>query len=445
VRSSALRARAAPFFAIFKRKEKSVTPRRTFLKQSLWASTALLGLGGCTVAPSEQASQEASELLRRFQAIAKTPVLQRDLISEAIVIDDLGVYRHGKHFFLQVRSKAGHQGTASMKPKYAERIFPLVYEMVSPVIKGEDARRWDELLREIYIQRLNYKWQGLAFWVTVAYVELAVLDMLGRACGKPIGTLLGGRVRDRVDIYYASGNRGNSPEEEVEYLQQLVEESGAKAVKYRLGARMHYTEASNRRDEALIPLVRQTLGDDAVIYTDANGSFDVPRGIATGRMLQDYGTAFFEEPCPFDYYQETQAVARALEVPIAGGEQESSMRRFMDLLETNTLRIVQPDLLFFGGLVRAIKVARMAQVLGRDCTPHISSKGLGFLYMMHFASCVPNIGPYQEFKGNKDGVPVSSPVPLEPKNGQITIPDTPGLGVTFDPDFLQNAQRVNPL
>ncbi len=367
------------------------------------------------------------------------------MVKEAVVIDNIAVYKNGKHFFLQVRSKDGHRGIASMKPKYAKRVFPLVYEMISPVIEGEDARRWDELLRDIYIKKLNYKWQGLAFWVTVAYVELAVLDMLGRACGQPVGTLLGGRVRGRVDIYYASGNRGNSPEEEVAYLQKLVEESGAKAVKYRLGARMHYTEASNRRDEALIPLARKRLGDDAVIYTDANGSFDVPRGIATGRILEDYGTAFFEEPCPFDYYEETRAVAKALRIPVAGGEQEGSMRQFMDLLETNTLEVVQPDLLFFGGLVRSIKVARMAQVMGRDCTPHISSKGLGFLYMMHFASCVPNIGPYQEFKGNKDGVPVSSPVRLEPENGQITVPDTPGLGVTFDPGFLEKAKRVNPI
>jgi len=422
-----------------------MTQRRTFLKQSLLASTALLGLGGCAAKAAAQANWRQGELLSRFKTIAETPVLERSLVKEEVVIDNIAVYKNGKHFFLEVRSKDGHRGIASMKPKYAKRVFPLVYEMISPVIEGEDARRWDELLRDIYIKKLNYKWQGLAFWVTVAYVELAVLDMLGRACGQPVGTLLGGRVRSRVDIYYASGNRGNSPEEEVAYLQKLVEESGAKAVKYRLGGRMHYTEASNRRDEALISLARKRLGDDAVIYTDANGSFDVPRGIATGRILEDYGTAFFEEPCPFDYYEETRAVAKALRIPVAGGEQEGSMRQFMDLLETNTLEVVQPDLLFFGGLVRSIKVARMAQVMGRDCTPHISSKGLGFLYMMHFASCVPNIGPYQEFKGNKDGVPVSSPVRLEPENGQITVPDTPGLGVTFDPGFLEKAKRVNPI
>lgn len=422
-----------------------MTRRRTFLKRSLWATTPLLFMGSCGVHPSSKPRLEGDELLGRFKATAKAPVLQRSLIKEAVAIDRIGVYQSGKHFFLQVRSEDGHTGAASMKPKYAKRVFPLVYEMISPVIKGEDARDWDQLLRSIYIEKLNYKWQGLAFWVAVAYVELAVLDMLGRACNQPIGTLLGGRVRNQVNIYYASGNRGNTPEEEVAYLQELIDESGAKAVKYRLGARMHYTEESNRRDEALIPLARKTLGDDTVIYTDANGSFDVPRGIETGRILEDYGADFFEEPCPFDYYDETQAVAQALKVPVAGGEQEASMRRFMGFLESNTLQVVQPDLLFFGGLVRSIKVARMAQLMGRNCTPHISSKGLGFLYMMHFASCVPNIGPYQEFKGNKDDVPVTSPVRLEPENGRITVPDSPGLGVEFDVGFLKNAKRLKKI
>lgn len=85
----------------------------------------------------------------------------------------------------------------------------------------------------------------------------------------------------------------------------------------------------------------------------------------------------------------------------------------------------------------------MAASIGVDCTAHIPGGALGFLYMMQFASCVPNSGPYQEFKGNTDKVPVQSDSSsLQPVDGLIDIPDGPGLGVEFDPDFLNQAQEI---
>ena len=209
---------------------------------------------------------------------------------------------------------------------------------------------------------------------------------------------------------------------------------------------MTYNDASTKRDKALIPLVRKTLGDDATIYTDANGSYDVAMGIEIGKLLEEYNTDFYEEPCRFDHYEETKAVADALRIPVAGGEEETSMRQFMWLMDHDILSIVQPDLLFFGGLIRSIKVARMAASIGIDCTPHISGSALGFLYMMQFASCVPNIGPYQEFKGNSDKVPVASKTStLQPKDGIIRIPEEPGLGVEFDPDFMGKAKKITSI
>ncbi len=333
-----------------------------------------------------------------------------------------------------------------MNKKYVTNIYPIILNRIVKFFKGEDARDLELLIENAYLGDLNYKWQGLAFWVGIAYVELAILDLLGKTIGQPIGNFLGGRVRNEVAIYYASGNRGNEPKEEIDHLLRLVERSGAKAVKYRLGARMHYDDTSTKRDEALIPLVRETLGDDATIYADANGSYDVEMGIRVGRMLEDYQVDFFEEPCRFDHYEETKAVADGLKIPIAGGEEEVSTRQFMWLLDKGIYKVVQPDLLFYGGLTRAIKVARMAESIGIPCTPHISGGALGFLYMMQFASCVSNIGPYQEFKGNRDQVPVESvSSSLQPENGIIAIPTEPGLGVTYDRGFLSNGKLITTI
>ena len=113
------------------------------------------------------------------------------------------------------------------------------------------------------------------------------------------------------------------------------------------------------------------------------------------------------------------------------------MRNFRWLIGNQALDIVQPDIFYFGGMVRSMKVARMAEALGKTCVPHISGSGLGYLYMMHFVSALPNAGPYHEFKGFNREIPLDCPTsPLESEEGQVKVPDGPGSGVELDPEFM---------
>jgi L-alanine-DL-glutamate epimerase-like enolase superfamily enzyme len=270
-----------------------------------------------------------------------------------------------------------------------------------------------------------------------------MLDLLGKVAGQPLGALFGEVIRREVAVYRASGNRGNAPEQEIAYLQKLVDETGARAIKFRLGARMRFDESSTRRDLALIPLTRKTFGDRMTIYADANGSYDIAQALRIGRVMQEHGLAFLEEPVPFDFYDETKEIADALAIPVAGGEQESSLRRFRWMIEHHGVDVVQPDLLYFGGFIRSIRVARMAQAAGMPCTPHMSGGGLGYLYVAHFASCVPNAGPFQEFKGREDSLPVASDTStLTSVRGMLTVPSGPGLGVTIDPAYVKRSTLV---
>ena len=206
---------------------------------------------------------------------------------------------------------------------------------------------------------------------------------------------------------------------------------------------MRYDEASTRRDLALIPLTRKTFGDGMTIYADANGSYDVPTALRIGRIMQEHRLAFLEEPLRFDYYDETKQVADELPLSIAGGEQESSVRRFRWMIEHRCVDVVQPDLFYFGGFVRSIRVARMAAAAGIPCTPHMSDGGLGYLYVAHFATCVPNAGPFQEYKGREDSLPVSSDSsPLQSVGGILRVPSGPGLGIALDPAFVATAAAV---
>lgn len=189
-------------------------------------------------------------------------------------------------------------------------------------------------------------------------------------------------------------------------------------------------------------LVRREFGDDMTLYADSNSSYDVENAIRIGRLMQDHGYAFFEEPCPFDHLWETKQVTDALGIPIAGGEQEFSMRRFRWSIENRVMDVVQPDLHYFGGFIRCTKVARMAALANMPCTVHMSGAGLGYLYVLHFASYIPNCGDHQEFKGTSR-IPVECPTSeLKCKHGIMRVPYGPGFGVTIDARFVSESERV---
>jgi L-alanine-DL-glutamate epimerase-like enolase superfamily enzyme len=196
------------------------------------------------------------------------------------------------------------------------------------------------------------------------------------------------------------------------------------------------------RTETLIPLVRKSFGDAMTLYADANSSYDAREAIRIGRLMEEHRYAFYEEPCPFDWLWETKEVADALTIPVAGGEQEYSMRRWQWAIEQHGLDIVQPDLHYGGGFIRATKVARMAAAAGMTVVPHMSGGGLGYLDVVHFASFTPNIGPHMEFKGNADLPVECATSSLRCEKGVVRCPSGPGFGVRLDPAFVNKAVVV---
>lgn len=372
------------------------------------------------------------------------PVLKRALFSEPVIIERIELLRRDRKFFVRVTSKDGAVGVSIANRSFFESVYPLFLLRVAPYFKGKDARDLDALIDGVYLHGLNYKWQGLAFWACVATLEFAILDMLGRIADAPGGALLGEPNRTHVDIYYANNDRTSSAEVVAEKLEVLAQTSGASALKYKVGARMGYTDSSTARDLALIPMARRRLGDDITLYVDANGSYDPPTAIRIGKVLEVHQYGFFEEPAQFDHYEETKAVADALRMPIAGGEQETSMRRFQWLIENGAIDLAQPDLTIFGGFIRSIRVARIAAAAGLEITPHIAG-GFDTLYALHFASITPNMGAHLEYKGDDESLPYTysnNGGRLTVANGKLTIPTGPGLGVEIDPDYLKGALQV---
>src|SRR5436309_12875382 len=207
---------------------------------------------------SAQDKEVTDEALRRAAA---RPVLDLKGLKSPVVIESIQLLKKGRDYFVRVRSKDGAEGLAVDNGR-ADVLHPILKQLVIPYLIGKDALEWEEHLFGVYRYKDNYKLQGLALWCAVAWVEFAILDMLGRIAGRSIGQLLGGVVRERVPFYIASGRRDTTPDQEIDYLKHLIEETGAKAVKYRVGGRMNRNQdAIPGRTEKLITLSRKAPGD----------------------------------------------------------------------------------------------------------------------------------------------------------------------------------------
>ena len=376
-----------------------------------------------------------------LDAAAAAPVLERGRLDAPVIIDSIRLLRKEREYYVHVRSKDGAEGLAFTNGR-APYFFPILNQLVIPYFIGKDARDLEEHLFGVYRHSSNYKLLGQALWCPVAWVEFALLDLLGRTAGRSIAELMGGAVRQQVRFYVASGRRDSTPQDEVEYLQRLLDETGAKAVKFRIGGRMSRNQdASPGRTENLISLSRKTLGDGIDIHADSNSSYDPPLAIEVGRMLEEIGAVYLEEPCPFDHLEDTKRVADALTLPVAGGEQESSQRRFRWMIANRGVDIVQPDLHYYGGLIRSTRVARMAAVAGMPTTVHISG-GFGFIYMLHFASITPDIGRYQEYKRGIERYKDWFDPALQIHNGAMTVPTGPGTGVADIQAIIKDAEYI---
>lgn len=394
----------------------------------------LLAVAGLATLPRIASANDAVARARARK------VLDTSGFREPVIIESIELLQKNGESFLRVRSKDGASGMSVTNRR--PYLHPILKERVIPYFLKKDARELEEHLFGVYRFRSNYKLQGLALWSPLAWVEFAILDLLGRIAGQPIWRLLGEKQRGQVPFYVASGNRNNTPEQEVRHLRRLLDETKGRAVKYRVGGRMNRNADSiPGRTEKLIPLSRRFLGDKVAIHADANSSYDAKNGIRVGRMLEDIDAVYFEEPCPFDELGETRKVTEALKIPVAGGEQEFSQWRFEHAIRTRVTDIVQPDLQYHGGLIRSKRVANMAEAAGLPTTCHISG-GFGFFYMLHFAACTKNIGPWQEYKRGIERYADWFADPIDIQDGALSIPTGPGVGIADPEAVLHGAAKA---
>jgi len=424
------------------------TSRRGFLETSLLGSmAAALPLPDLGADVPRSGSRTQNPRYAKLDEILSQPVLKRELFASPVIIETLELLRYRNSFLCRVRSRDGAEGI-SVGHSGLDALYPIFLLKLKPFFIGKDARDLDLLLEKVFVYGFNFRYNGISIGTPLATIEFAILDMLGRIVNKSMGQLIGDIHHREVAVYQATEYREKSVEESLDLIKRDVAEFNANAVKIKVGGLMFMTTdihavGPKGRTERMIPLVRKTFGDQMALYADANGFYSVEEAIRVGRLLEEYRYGFFEEPVMFDWHEETKQVADALSLPIALGEQEYSLHGFRWLIANDAVQVVQPDNYYFGGVIRSMQVARMAAAFGKSCTPHMSGGGLGFLYMMHFVSVLPNAAPHHEFKGLGSNVKFDCRTsPLKVVDGRIKVPTGAGLGVDIDPAFVSKHQTV---
>ena len=424
------------------------TNRRQFISKAVAGGlAATLPLSSCSPNDPAIPPAELKDKYEKLDEILKEPVFKKEEFTSPVIIETIELLRYKNNFLCRVRSKDGAV-VISVGDGSIRTLYPICTNLIQPFFINKDARDLDLIMERVYIYRLNFRLSGLALGIPLATLEFAILDMMGHIAKKSMGQLIGNIHHPDVEMYQATEYREKPVEESMELIKRDVAENNARALKIKVGGLMFETEdlhaaAPPGRTETMIPLVRKTFGDDMVLYADANGFYSVEEAIRAGTLLEEYNYQFYEEPVPFHWYEETKQVADSLSIPIAGGEQEFSLHGFRWLIANNGLQIVQPDIYYFGGMIRSMKVALMAQAFGKSCTPHMSGGDLGFLYMMHFVSALPNAMPHHEFKGFRTNIVFDCKTsPLQSENGVVKVPTGPGSGVDIDPEFIEKFQLV---
>jgi L-alanine-DL-glutamate epimerase-like enolase superfamily enzyme len=348
---------------------------------------------------------------------------------------------HGQ-FFLRTRSADGAEGV--IQTKDVVDYVQILAHRVMPHFLGKDARDLEHLVDEVYATNSNYKLAGQEFWCPVAYIEQSLFDLMGKALKKPAGELMGGVLRKEIPVYLSGSGRDTTAEEEVDAYVREVARTGAKAVKFKIGGRMSDNrDAYPERTNKLLDLAQKRLADKVTLMADANGSYDAQNAIEIGKRLQEMKYLWFEEPCPWEELSETKKVADALDMKVAFGEQDSSLWLFQWMIDNKVMDVVQPDLNYNGGFIRAAKVARMARKVGMWICPHDTQTGAASVNILQFAATTPNIGPWMEYVSRKPPKKESWYSPnFDIKDGVIPVPAGPGMGLEFDPDFLKSATVV---
>ena len=343
--------------------------------------------------------------------------------------------------FVRATLEDGSAGWGQVSTYNSDITADVFHRQLAPWVLGQEAFPIDPLIDRV--QEKEHKFPGSYLKRAMAGLDTALWDLKGKRQEKPVVALLGGRP-GKLRAYASSMKRDITPE--AERFRKLRDQHGFDAFKFRVAAECgHDVDEWPGRTEAIVPAIRRALGPDVALLVDANGGFSPKRAIEVGKLLQDQGVEHFEEPCLYWELEQTREVTEALDLDVTGGEQDCDLPIWKVICGQHIVDIAQPDVLYCGGIGRALQIAKMAAAAGMKVTPHAANLGLVTLFTMHLLAALPNAGKYLEFSIEEAdyypwqyGLFRSDPYRVE--EGRVTISAEPGWGIEIEPEWLAKAR-----
>ena len=345
--------------------------------------------------------------------------------------------------FVRLTTDDGAIGWGQTSTYNADITAQVFHRQVVPWVLGQ---RVDDIQALIdRVEEKEHKYPGSYRCRALAGLDTALWDLRGRIAGKPVVELLGGKP-GRLRAYASSMKRDITPEAEAERLVRLRDEFGFTAFKWRVAAECgRDIDEWPGRTERIVPTVARALGDGIDKLVDANSGYSPRRAIEVGRLLEQEGVGHFEEPCPYWHLEQTREVTEALSIDVTGGEQDWDLATWQRMIDMRAVDIVQPDVMYMGGITRTLTVARMAAAAGLPVTPHRANLSLVTMCTMHLLGAIPNAGKYLELSiEGEDYYPWQQDLflgnPYRVEAGHVQIPSAPGWGVEINPAWLARAE-----
>jgi L-alanine-DL-glutamate epimerase-like enolase superfamily enzyme len=323
----------------------------------------------------------------------------------------------------------------------------LINEDFGPRIIGRDPADitfiWEELYNGVRAQKAamaghampEMARRGLTV-AAISAIDIALWDILGKAEGKPVWKLLGGRKAERMQAYASGG--WASADKIGEQLQSYVDAGGFGAVKMRVGA----MDSSPHVSAARVKAARKALGPDIELAVDAHGTFTVATARRFAHLVRDCDLAWFEEPVIADDKRGIAEVRASIPIPVSTGESEATRFAFRDLALLRAADILQPDPAFCGGITEAMRIGTIASTFNLRLAPHLWAGAPCFFAGLHVCAASPSSFTVEFSLGANPMIHDIIEETVAARDGMIEIPDRPGLGFTMNEAVLHKYARL---
>ncbi len=290
---------------------------------------------------------------------------------------------------------------------------------------------------------------GGALSNSISGIDIAIWDIKARILDVPLYRLLGGLYRQKLPIYgsYGTGRWENLDKKQAVAQAVKFVRDGFRTVKCRMQIREDHLNPVEDRTIEYVDAIQKEIGGDAELFVDINNGYSAARAIQIGRVLQDkYGHRFYEEPCSDQNHIETARVVEALDLGIIAGEKEYTLFQLDEMITYANPDFLNPDVIKAGGITTMRKIAALSQMRQKPIIFHNTRPTISTAATLQLAASAPLVGPFFEYPDADRFVEQIGVVRqyLDVRDGHITVPDSPGLGIDIDEEkVIARSSEVN--